>query len=148
MEAQAVKGGGDGADTSFVGHVRAALTATAALIALALAAPAVASEQFADMNLRRPTLKVNAKGQALVEYTTEAGVRRHVLLWGAINANHPSRGVMQVRFRRDFTGGVATFKRALWRTFPNACRRYDGPALAYLVAACKAPDGSFWALQS
>jgi hypothetical protein len=131
-----------------VGHARAVLTATAALLALVAAAPANASEQFADMNLRKPTLNVNTKGQALVEYTTEGGLRRHVLLWGAINANHPSRDVRQVRFRRDFTGGVATFKRALWRTFADSCRRYDGPALAYLVAACKAPDGSYWALQS
>jgi hypothetical protein len=131
-----------------VAFVRAVLTASAALLALAAAAPAAASEQFADMNLRRPTLKVNTRGQALVEYTTERGLRRHVLLWGAINANHPDRDVRQVRFTRDFTGGVSTFKRALWRTFRNSCQSYDGPALAYLVAACKAPDGSYWALQS
>ena len=60
------------------------------------------------MNLRKPTLKVNVKGQALVEYTTEQGLRRHVLMWGAINANAPSRAVNQVRFRRDFSGGLAT----------------------------------------
>ena len=29
----------------------------------------------------------------------------------------------------------------------NACRHYDGPILAGVVAACKAPDGSYWALQ-
>src|SRR4029077_18534494 len=28
------------------------------------------------------------------------------------------------------------------------CGRYDGPALPNLVAACKAPDGSYWAAQS
>ena len=58
------------------------------LAALLLPATAGASEQFADMNLRQPTLKVNKKGQALVEYTTEQGLRRHVLMWGAVNANH------------------------------------------------------------
>lgn len=116
--------------------------------ALLLPATAGASEQFADMNLRKPTLKVNAKGQALVEYTTEQGLRRHVLMWGAINANAPSREVNQVRFRRDFSGGLATYKRAVWKRFANSCRRYDGPALAYFVAGCKAPDGSYWALQS
>jgi hypothetical protein len=118
------------------------------LAALLLAPSAAASEQFADMNLRKPTLKVNAKGQALVEYTTEQGLRRRVLMWGAINSNHPTRDANQVRFRRDFTGGMHTFKRPVWKRFANACRRYDGPALAYLVAACKAPDGSYWALQS
>lgn len=33
-----------------------------------------------------------------------------------------------------------------WQTF--TCPRYDGPTLAYQVAACKAPDGSYWAVQS
>jgi hypothetical protein len=128
--------------------VSRALTLVPLLVALAAAAPASASEHFADHDVRRPTLKVDAKGRALVEYTTQQGVRRHVLVWGAINANHPSPEVKQVRFTYDFTGGRATFKRALWRTFTNACRPYDGPELAYFVAACKAPDGSYWALQT
>lgn len=127
--------------------VAAAITA-AALAALVAAPEAVPSEHFADHNVRRPTLKVDAKGRALVEYTTEKGVRRHVLVWGAINSNHPSPDVKQVRFKYDFTGGVATEKRAIWRRFGDRCRAYDGPPLAYLVAACKAPDGSYWALQS
>jgi hypothetical protein len=129
--------------------VRLRLALPLSILVAVLLAPAVsASEQFADMNLRKPTLKVNRKGQALVEYTTERGLRRRVLMWGAINARHPSREGTQVRFRRDFTGGMATFKRPVWRKFVNGCRRYDGPPLAYLVAACKAPDGSYWALQS
>jgi hypothetical protein len=122
------------------------------VVASALAAfvpsPAAASEHFADHNVRRPTLKVDAKGRALVEYTTEQGLRRHVLVWGAVNANHPSLDMRQVRFKYDFTGGVATYARALWRRFANACKPYDGPALAYFVAGCKAPDGSYWALQT
>jgi hypothetical protein len=69
-------------------------------------------------------------------------------MWGAVNANAPSREVTQVRFSRDFSGGLATYKQAVWKRFANACRRYDGPALAYFVAGCKAPDGSYWALQS
>ena len=32
-----------------------------------------------------------------------------------------------------------------WQTF--TCPTYDGPPLAWLVAACKAPDGSYWAVQ-
>ncbi len=35
---------------------------------------------------------------------------------------------------------------AYWTTF--TCPAYDGPALADMVAACKAPDGSYWAVQS
>ena len=36
----------------------------------------------------------------------------------------------------------------MWVRFRNECRPYDGPPLAYLVTACTAPDGSYWALQS
>jgi hypothetical protein len=32
--------------------------------------------------------------------------------------------------------------------FNGACLPYDGPALAWLVVACKGADGSYWALQS
>ena len=32
-----------------------------------------------------------------------------------------------------------------WKTF--TCPAYDGPALAWESAACKAPDGSYWAIQ-
>jgi hypothetical protein len=35
-----------------------------------------------------------------------------------------------------------------WKHFKNRCRAYDGPELAWLVTACKAPNGSYWALQS
>jgi hypothetical protein len=35
-----------------------------------------------------------------------------------------------------------------WRTgFKGSCGRYDGPKLAWAVATCKAPDGSYWAVQ-
>jgi hypothetical protein len=127
-------------------RLRYVVVATA--FAAVLPSPVAASEQFADHNVRRPTLKVDAKGRALVEYTTEFGLRRHVLVWGAINANPPRQDVKQVRFKYDFTGGVATFKRAVWRKFVNACRPYDGPKLAYFVAGCRARDGSYWALQT
>jgi len=32
-----------------------------------------------------------------------------------------------------------------WQSF--SCPTYDGPALAWEVAACQAPDGSYWAIQ-
>jgi hypothetical protein len=35
-----------------------------------------------------------------------------------------------------------------WKTaFHGGCGHYDGPKLAWAVAACKAPDGSYWAVQ-
>jgi hypothetical protein len=38
--------------------------------------------------------------------------------------------------------------RAAATSFRSSCRPYSGPALPWLVAACTASDGSFWALQS
>ena len=119
----------------------------ALLAALASAAPAAASEALSDKNVRNPKLQVNAKGEALVTYTRADGTPRRVLLWGGVNARHPSSDVPQVRFKHDYAGGWGKYRRLTWRTFRNACRPYDGPPLPYLVAACKAPDGSYWALQ-
>ncbi|HEY2219382.1 MAG TPA: hypothetical protein VGH35_08575 [Gaiellaceae bacterium] len=35
-----------------------------------------------------------------------------------------------------------------WKTGGFSCGKYDGPTLAWLVTACKAPDGTYWAVQS
>ena len=59
---------------------------TIVMCAFALWLPASAAGAIlGDANVRNPTLKVSSKGVALVEYTTAAGVRRHVLVWGAVN---------------------------------------------------------------
>jgi len=93
---------------------------------------------------------VNKKGEALLTYTRANGKVRHVLAWGAVNANAPiDPAVKQVRFRWDYAGGWGKYHKATyWSTFKNACAPYDGPPLTYLVAACKAPDGTYWAVQS
>jgi hypothetical protein len=117
----------------------------------ALAAPAAnASEILADKNVRNPTIKVNKRGHALVQYTRENGARRNVLLWNAVNAVANSDvGPPQVKFKLDYSGGWGAFRNSnYWKTFRNACRRYDGPDLFGFVTGCKAPDGSFWALQT
>jgi hypothetical protein len=108
-----------------------------AVAAAALAEGAAASELI-DRNASSVQLRVNGGGQALLSYTA-AGQRRNVLVWGAVNAIHPAAGRAQVAFRKDYSGpsGLA-----------GACGRYDGPALKWLVTACKAPDGSYWAVQS
>ena len=120
-----------------------------AIAAGALVVPARASEQFTDRNIRNVSLKVNAKGETLFTYTRSDGAVRRVLLWGAINANHSDdANVKQVRFKRDYSGGWGKYRNAgYWKTFRDACKPYDGPALSYLLAACKAPDGSYWAIQ-
>ena len=70
-----------------------------------------------------------------------AGRVHHVLAWGAVDARQPTRGRPQVAFRKDYSG-------RRWASFSGQCRPYDGPAIAYLVTACAAPDGSYWALQA
>ena len=106
---------------------------------LFLPASASASE-IIDRNAKNVTLGVDAGGQALVTY--EVGSRvMHVRAWGAVDARQPTKSRRQVRFRKDYSVRYST-------SFRNQCRAYDGPKLAFQVAACAAPDGSYWALQS
>ena len=126
----------------------------AGLAALAVAAPARASELVDDRNPTQINLKVNAKGEALVTYRREGGAIRHLLAWGAVNALAPSQDRPQVAMKLDYAGGWSKyeskpvpFRVNYWKTF-TACGNYDGPVLVYFVAACKARDGSYWALQS
>ena len=114
---------------------------------LLLVPPALASELFGDRDVTDATLQVNGRGEALVSYTRSTGAPRRVLVWGAVNALAPSQSRPQVRFSYDYSGGWRKYGRQVWRTFPNRCQLYDGPLLPNFVAACKAPDGSYWALQ-
>ncbi len=118
-----------------------------AALFLALAGPAGASEQFGDLDVSFQSLEVNDRGEALVTYRTSRGALRHVYVWGAINANRTDPTKPQQRFRYDYAGGWKKNGRQTWRELRNRCRPYDGPELVWLVAACKAPDGSYWALQ-
>jgi hypothetical protein len=111
-----------------------------------LVAPTAQASDLLDVNVQAITLKVHG-GRALVEYRAK-GKARHVLVWGAVNARTPESGLPQVRFKHDYSGGLKLEHRAMWASFKNECRPYDGPPLVYLVAACKAADGSYWALQS
>jgi hypothetical protein len=110
-----------------------------AALFLFFAPPASASE-IIDRNAHAVRLAVDANGQALVTYTVRGRVM-HVRAWGAIDARHPTKSRPQVRFRKDYSGRH-------WTSFRNQCRAYDGTKLAFQVAACAAPDGSYWALQA
>jgi hypothetical protein len=129
--------------------VRARLALAAALLLAALLAPppSAASEWFGDVDVKDVTLAVNARGDALVGYTRTDGRRRDVLAWGAVNARFPNEARPQVRFRFDYSGGLRRYGVGIRPRFVNRCRPYDGPPLVFLVAACKAPNGSYWALQ-
>jgi hypothetical protein len=70
-----------------------------------------------------------------------------VVAWGAVNALHASTDRQQVAFRVDYSGGWRSFGRVLRKGFRNTCKPTK-VELAWLVAACRASDGSYWALQS
>jgi hypothetical protein len=119
-----------------------------ALVAvLACAGPAGAS-QLLIRNASNITLAVNGSDTALVTYSARGRVT-HLLAWGAVNARRrpSSPRIKQVAFKLDYSGGWL-HHRQTWKHFRNRCRPYDGPELAWLVAACTAPNGSYWALQS
>jgi hypothetical protein len=123
----------------------------AAVIAAAsfLAAPPVAgASQLIDRNAANVQLAVNQKGEAMVTYT-KGGATKHVLAWGAVNALPPTQARKQVAFSLDYSGGWGKHHaKNYWDAMEGVCLAYDGPGLAWKVAACKAPDGSYWALQS
>ena len=116
------------------------LTFAAAAWALASAGDVVGQASASELIGRGDgdaTLQVNGAGQARVSWHADGGTR-HLVAWNAINARPPTRGVPQVSFELRYGD----------RTIPAArCGRYDGPPLAWLVSACKAADGSYWALQ-
>lgn len=102
--------------------------------------------QLVARNASDVRLAVDAKGRALLSFR-ERGRARRVLAWGAADAR-PSSARRQTRFRLDYSGGWGTFGQDLSSSFGTRCGAYDGPPLAWLLTACKAPDGSYWAIQS
>jgi hypothetical protein len=119
-----------------------------AVVAMAVLAGTASASQLIDRNATHVSLAINAKGEAIVTYK-DGGKLKHVLAWGAVNAIAPSRSRKQVAFKLDYSGGYAEYKKAdYYKSFGGKCLHYDGPPLAWKVAACKAPDGSYWALQS
>ncbi|MEX0850282.1 MAG: hypothetical protein WD015_02150 [Gaiellaceae bacterium] len=128
---------------------RLLLLACLVAFALASAASAPGSEPLTDANVSLGSLQVNAKGEALVTYRRSDGRIRRVLVWGALNARPPSAEVPQVRFRWDYAGGWGKYRNGkYWTRFKNRCGAYDGPPLPMLVAACKAPNGTYWTIQA
>ena len=115
---------------------------TCLLVAVATAAAVGIAEagasELIDRGAHNVSLKVDGRGHALVTFRRR-GALRSVHAWGAINARPPTYGAPQASFRLHYVG--KGFK-------GGTCLPYDGPALAWLVTACKAPDGSYWALQS
>jgi len=126
---------------------RLAVTAVALLLAALVAAGGASAAQLIDRNASAVRISINGKGEALLTYR-KAGKTKHVLIWGAINARFPTDGGPQVKFSLDYAGGWGKYRTVYWKRFRGSCGRYNGPALPDVVAACKAPDGSYWAAQS
>ena len=105
------------------------------LIAAFAAGPAFGSA-IIGRDVSHATLAIDRHGHAHV--TFRVGGRMKVLTASdAINARAPSRSVPQVKFKIRYG-----------QRGNGVCLQYDGPPLAWLLEACKAPDGSYWALQS
>jgi hypothetical protein len=119
--------------------LRAAVVLGIVITGAALASGPAAASQLVDRDGKNVGLKIDAKGRALLTYT-KYGQRKHVLVWGAVNALPPSAQQKQVAFQLDYSGNQV-------KGFTGGCGAYDGPALPNLVAACKAGDGSYWSVQ-
>jgi len=105
------------------------------------------ASQLIDRNASRISLGVNNAGIAMLTYKAKGRVH-HVLARGAINALPPAEDAKQVAFKLDYADGWGFFhKMNYWKKFRNRCMPYDGPALAWFVVGCTAPDGSYWAIQ-
>jgi hypothetical protein len=128
---------------------RAAVPLASLVVVLLVAAfPSAAhGSQLLARDTSSQRLVVSSDGRALVTYYARGKLHR-VLAWGAVNAEAPSEIRRQVGFELDYSGGWGRFGRPVWRTLRNACEPYRGPAIPWVVAACTAPDGSHWALQS
>jgi hypothetical protein len=105
-------------------------------VAALVLAGAAAASQLVGVNAQNVKLAADGTGRALVTFTS-GGSAHSVLAWGAINARSPSRSVPQVEFKLDNRGGSVR----------NTCAPVKLP-LAWVVAACRASDGSYWALQN
>jgi hypothetical protein len=116
-----------------------------AVAALGITGTAAAA-QLIDRDATHVVLKTNTKGEALLTYD-KAGTTKRILVWGAINAAAPVKGYHQVKFSVDYAGGWGKYHKQYWKTFGGTCGTYDGPQLPNVVAACKAFDGSYWAVQ-
>jgi hypothetical protein len=126
---------------------RTALSFLLVVSAALAAAGGAAAAQLIDRDATDVKIAIDTKGEALLTYE-KGGAVKHVLVWGAVNALAPSADARQVKFSLDYAGGWGKYHTEYWKSFEGSCGTYDGPALPDVVAACKAPDGSYWAAQS
>jgi hypothetical protein len=109
---------------------------------------ASASQVISTSTVSGLKLGVNNTGQALLTYTSD-GKLVHVLASGAVNALSPVKGSKQVASTLNYSGGYTKSSGMTATSFWNSftCPAYNGPPLAWMTTACKAPNGSYWAVQ-
>ena len=115
---------------------RGMLTVVALLVVAAFVSPPAFGSAIIGRDTTGATLSIDHHGIAHVRYRSGGSIR-YLAASGAINARAPSQSRPQVGFRIRY--GVAG---------SGVCLPYDGPPLAWRIKACKAPDGSYWALQA
>src|SRR5262245_9808873 len=117
---------------------RRCVAALAVCVVAAAIAPATApGSELIGRGATNVRLQVDAQGRATVSFRSE-GAQKSVVASGAVDARPPSQTQPQVAFKLTFGGATGA----------NVCRPYTGPALAWRIAACTAPDGTFWAVQA
>lgn len=99
--------------------------------------PSAAGSEVVARGAHDVFLGVDGEGHALVSYTSH-GRSHRLIAAGAINTASTSPGGL-----RQFL-----ITRSHPKAFRNRCAPYHGPALAWQIAACTAPDGSYWGVQS
>ena len=117
-------------------HARRSLFVLPLLLIAAVAATPAFGSEIIGRDVPRPTLSIDSRGRAHVTYRVR-GVTKTLVASGAVNARAPSTNRPQVKFKLQYGARGK-----------GVCRPYDGPPLAWLIKACKAPDGSYWALQA
>jgi hypothetical protein len=134
------------------GSIRVFIASAAALLIV----PAAFGSTLIARKATSVSISITPKDKQAVLTFRQNGQFRSVLAWGAINARpHPTCGKIQgprcgpaqveLSHQRLFSSG-ALGKKIL--KGPNLCKPYDGPALPFVVAACKSPDGTYWVAQS
>ena len=87
-------------------------------------APIASASQLIDRNATSVSLRVNAKGEAMITYRV-AGKIKHVLA-GRSQCEAAQRVVPQVKFNLDYSGGYGKYHRTTyWLVFNGSCLPYD-----------------------
>jgi hypothetical protein len=110
------------------------------LVTASVAVPAATASDRIAMGVSGVSLKISANSRRAVVTYQSRNRTWVVTASGAINARWPTKVRDQVHFRLRYSLRAAKV--------PGYCGAYDGPALPWVVAACKAPDGSYWVAQA